>query len=63
MSDFMLRLQQIQLASTGYRFGAPLNLQLVKDFPVVSFDSIQSQEKPLTDLMIREPLSNELQYL
>jgi hypothetical protein len=33
------RLQQAQLAGTRYRFGAPPNLELAKDVPVVSFDS------------------------
>ena len=31
-------LQQAQLASTRYGFGAPSNLEFAKDVPVVPFD-------------------------
>lgn len=41
------------------RFGAPLDLKFTKDVPVVSFDGIQGQEEPLTNLMIRQALRHE----
>ena len=53
-------LQQIQLAGTCYRFGAPLDLKFAKDFPIVPFNSIQGKEKPLANLTIRESLGNKL---
>jgi len=56
------RLQQTQLAGTCDRFGAPLDLEFVKDFPIVSFHRVQGEEKPLANLMIRESLSNEVEY-
>ena len=55
------RLQQTQLAGTCDRFGAPLDLEFVKDFPIVSFHRVQGKEKPLANLMIRESLSNEVE--
>ena len=55
-------LQQAQLAGARYRFGAPSNLELAKDVPVVSFDGNHGEEKPLADLTVRESLGNELQY-
>ena len=58
----MSRLQQTQLARTGNRFSAPLDLQLAKDFLIVSFHRFQGEDKPLANLMIREPLSNELEH-
>ena len=48
-----LKLQQAQLASTRYRFGATLDLKLVEDAPVVPFDRAQGEEQPLADLPIR----------
>ncbi len=54
--------QQTQLAGTGYSFGAPLDLQFAKDIPIVPFDRVQGEEKPLANLTIRESLGNELQY-
>lgn len=48
-----LRLQQIQLAGTGYRFGAPLDLQFVKDNPRMTFHRAQGEEKSFTDLAVR----------
>ncbi len=56
------RLQQTQLAGTCDRFGAPLDLEFVKDFPIVSFHRVQGEEQPLANLMIRESLSNEVEY-
>jgi hypothetical protein len=56
------RQQQTQLSGTRYRFGATLNLQFVKDNPIVPFDSTQGEEKPLADLTVRESLGNELEY-
>ena len=50
-------LQQAQLAGTGDRFGAPLDLQFVEDFPVVPFHRVQGQEEPLANLLIRESLA------
>jgi len=38
------RLQQTQLAGARDRFGAPLNLELAKDFSIVSFHRIQGEE-------------------
>ena len=56
------RLQQTQLAGAGDRFGAPLDLEFAKDFPIVPFDRAQGEEKPLANLTIRESLGNQLQY-
>ena len=53
------RLQQTQLTGTRNCFGAPLDLQLVKDISIVPFDSSQSEEKPLANLTIRESLGDE----
>src|SRR3990172_7494814 len=55
-------LQQTQLAGAGDRFGSPLDLQLVKDDPGMSFDCAEGEEKPLADLTIRESLGNEAQH-
>ena len=55
------RLQQTQLAGTCDRFGAPLDLEFAKDFPIVSFHRVQGEEKPLANLLIRESLSNEVE--
>ena len=55
------RLQQPQLARTGNRFGAPLDLQLAKDFLIVSFHRFQGEDKPLDNLLIGEALGNELE--
>ena len=55
-------LQQAKLAGAGYGFGAPSNLELAKNVAVVSFDGNQGEEKPLTDLTIRESLGDESQY-
>jgi len=49
-----LGLQQAQLAGAGNRFGAPLDLQLVKDDAGVSLDRAQGEEKPFADFTIRE---------
>jgi hypothetical protein len=54
------RLQQTQLTATRNRFGAPLDLQLLKDISIVPFDGTQGEEKPLADLTIRESLGHEL---
>lgn len=56
-------LQQTQLAGTCDRFGAPLNLELAKDFPIVPFHRVQGEEKPLTHFLIRESLSHEAENL
>ena len=56
-------LQQAQLAGARYRFGAPPNLELAKDVPVVSFDGNDGKEKPLADLTVRESLGDEVQDL
>ena len=55
-------LQQTQLAGTCDRFGAPLDLEFAKDFPIVSFHRVQGEEKPLANLVIRESLSKEVKY-
>ena len=55
------RLQQTQLAGTCDRFGAPLDLEFAKDFPIVSFHRIQGEKKPLADLLIGEALRHELE--
>ena len=57
----MERLQQAQLARTGNRFGAPLDLQLAKDFLIVSFHRFQGENQPLTHLLIGEALRHEVQ--
>jgi hypothetical protein len=56
-------LQQAQLSGTRHCFGAPPNLELAKDVPIVSFDDNQGEEKTLADLTVRESLGNELQHL
>ena len=56
------RLQQTQFAGTGYRFGAPLDLELAKDFQVVPFHRTQGEEQPLAHLTIREALGYEVEY-
>ncbi len=53
------RLQQTQFTGAGYSFGAPLNLQLAKDIPIVPFNRTQGEEKPLANLTIRESLGNK----
>ena len=58
-----VRLQQAQLAGTGDRFGAPLDLEFAEDFPIVPFHRVQGEEQPLADLAIRESLGQELEYL
>ncbi len=45
-------LQQTQLAGAGNSFGAPVHLQFVKDFPIMPFNGIQGEEKPLANLAI-----------
>src|SRR5713226_2629190 len=55
------RLQQTQLAGTCDRFGAPLDLEFAKDFPIVSFHRVQGEEKPLAHLMIGESGSHEVE--
>jgi hypothetical protein len=55
------RLQQTQLAGTCDRFGAPLDLELAKDFPIVSFHRVQGEEQPLAHLLIGESLSHEVE--
>ena len=57
----MSRLQQTQLARTGNRFSAPLDLQLAKDFLIVSFHRVQGEDKPLAHLLIREALRHEVE--
>jgi hypothetical protein len=46
------RLQQTQRTRTGNRFGAPLDLQLAKDFLVVPFHRFEGHNKPLAYLLI-----------
>src|SRR5438105_5569879 len=55
------RLHQTQLAGTCDRFGAPLDLEFAKDFPIVSFHRIQGEEQPLAHLLIGESGSHELE--
>jgi hypothetical protein len=50
--ELVCRLQQAQLAGTRDRFGAPLDLQFAKDFPIVSLHRVQGEEQPLTHLLI-----------
>jgi hypothetical protein len=57
-----LWLQQTQLAGTGDRFGAPLNLEFAKDFLIVSFHRVQGKDKPFANLAIRESLGDQLEY-
>ena len=60
VQDRHLRLQQAQLPGAGDSLGAPLNLQLVEDSAVMPLDGIQGEEKPLSDLVVRESLGNQL---
>jgi hypothetical protein len=55
-------LQQTQLAGADNRFDAPLDLEFAEDTPIVPFNSIQGQEKPLANVTIRESLGNKLQH-
>ena len=52
-------LEQAQLAGACDRFGATLDLEFIKDYPIVPFDRTQGEEKPLANLTIRESLGNE----
>ena len=45
-------LQQTQLAGAGDSFSAPLDLQFVKDLPIMPFNGIQGEEKPFADLVV-----------
>ena len=55
------RLHQTQLAGTCDRFGAPLDLQLAKDRPIVPFHRTQGEKQPLAHLLIRESGSHEME--
>ncbi|HEV7234981.1 MAG TPA: hypothetical protein VGN15_02300, partial [Ktedonobacteraceae bacterium] len=55
------RLHQTQLAGTGDRFGAPLDLQLAKDRPIVPFHRTQGEKQPLAHLLIGESGSHEVE--
>ena len=55
------RLHQTQLAGTCDRFSAPLDLQLAKDFLIVSFHRFQGEEQPLAHLLIGESLRHEVE--
>ena len=55
------RLQQAHLPGTCDRFGAPLDLELAKDIPIVPFHRTQGEEQPLAHLLIRESGSHELE--
>ena len=57
-----LRLHQAQRAGTGNRFGAPLDLELAKDYLIVPFHRTHGEEQPLADRTIRESLGHELEY-
>jgi len=57
----MERLQQTQFAGTGHRFGAPLDVQLAKDFLIVSLHGVQGEDQPLAHLLIGEALRHELE--
>jgi hypothetical protein len=39
-----------------------LGLEFIEDRPIVPFNGIQGEEKPLANLTIREPLGDELEY-
>lgn len=56
------RLQQTELAGARDGFGAPLDLQFVKDSAVVPFYRMYGQEQPFANLLIRKPLRNEPEY-
>ncbi len=58
--NWHLHLQQTQFAGSGYSFSASLNLQFVINSAVMPFNRVQGEEKPLTNLMIRETLGDEL---
>ena len=59
---YSLHLQQSQLAGASNRFRAPLNLQFIKDSPIMSLNGIQSEEKSFPDLVVGEPFGDELQH-
>ena len=56
-------LQQVQCLGFGYRLDAAFYGELAIDFTIMPFDRVQSDEKPLTNLTIRESLGNESQHL
>ena len=45
----------------GDGFGAPLDLQLIEDIPVVALDRAQGQEEPFADLPVRAACRDEAQ--
>ena len=55
-------LEQTQLAGACYSFGAPLDLEFIKDDPTVPLNRTQGEEQPLANLTIRKSLGNESQY-
>src|SRR5712691_5079473 len=57
----MCRLQQTQRTGPCDRFGAPLDLEFAKDFPIVSFHRTQGEEQPLAHLLIGESGSHEVE--
>ena len=57
-----ISLQQIQLAGACNGFGAPLDLQLVKNFLIMPFDRIQGEVKPRANFAVRETLDDEPEH-
>ena len=60
MGKLTFRLHESQLAGTCDRFGAPLNLELAKDFLIVPLHGVQGEEQSFANLTIRESLANEM---
>jgi hypothetical protein len=61
VGKWLLRLQQTQVAGTSDRFGAPLNLELAKDAPIVSFHRIQGKDQPLANFLVRKSLCDKME--
>ena len=60
---WVLFLRQSQLASPNYRLCPPPDLELPEDAQVVPLDGAQGDEKPVRDLLVREPISQKAQDL
>jgi len=62
-SSLPTALEQTKLTAAGNSLSAPFDLQLAEDDAVVSLHGGQRQEQPLTDLLVGEAFSHEVQDL
>ena len=58
----LLRGEDVEGSGFVDRLGAVLHAKFAIDSAVVSLDRVQSKEKPLANLAIRESLGDELEY-